>query len=108
MLCLLVRLEMPRKKRNFGRKTRARRSSAPAIHFRTNNRPSKRICWTDEGMVAAVKNGILVKRAAEEEATTTSNICELVVSTDSGQEGNGSLHPRSLVDHWDKLSLTLK
>ena len=64
MLCLLVRLEMPRKKRNFGRKTRARRSSAPAIHFRTNNRPSKRICWTDEGMVAAVKNGMLVKRAA--------------------------------------------
>ena len=73
--------------------SRARRSSAPAILFRTNNGPSKRKCWTDERIVAvitAVKNGMLVKRAAEEEASKTSNICELVVSTDSRQEGTSS------------------
>ena len=40
--------------------------------------------------ITAVKNGMLVKRAADEEASTTSNICELVVSTDSGQEGTSS------------------
>ena len=77
MLCLLVRLEMPRKRKSFGRKTCARSSSAPAILCRTNNSPRKRKRWTDEQMVAAitaVKNGMLIKRAAEEHGVPTTTL----------------------------------
>ena len=45
---------MPRKQKSFGRRTRARSSSAPVVLCKTRNRPSKRKCWTNEQMIATL------------------------------------------------------
>ena len=59
---------MPRKKRSFGHRLQERRASAPAVLCVSSNRPSKRKSWTSDEMLAAmsaVKDGMLVKAAAE-------------------------------------------
>jgi len=46
---------MPRKRYSFGRRTRARSQSAPAVPSKPLNRPSRRKLWTNEQMLAALK-----------------------------------------------------
>ncbi len=51
----LSRWRMARKRKSFGRRTHPQSQSAPAVLCKTPKRPSKRITWTNEQMLAAMK-----------------------------------------------------
>jgi transposase-like protein len=65
---------MPKRKRSFCRRRRS--ESAPAVLL-TSRRQSKRKQWADEEMAAAmsaVRNGMAIKRAAEEHGVPPSTL----------------------------------